>query len=114
VTTNGSRLDIDPFFRKKLYICRTNSAADSSGQQVEQQIICGCTCIEEDRITKLKNQAAIKVGDRIVFSNVGAYTMTLTPLFIRYFPKIYMHTDSGYELIRNECDALTMHNINNK
>lgn len=114
VTTNGSRLDIDPFFRKKLYICRTNSATDSSEQQVEQQIICGCTCIEEDRITKLENQAAIKVGDRIVFSNVGAYTMTLTPLFIRYFPKIYMHTDSGYELIRNECDALTMHNINNK
>lgn len=113
VTTNGSRFDIDPFFRKKLYICRTIPNDDSIRQLIACQTICGCTCIEEDRITKLENQAEIKVGDHIIFNHVGAYTMTLTPLFIRYFPQIYLHTENGYELVRTQCDALKMYQLNN-
>ncbi len=114
VTTNGSRLDIDPFFRKKLYICRVVPGDNEPRENIEQQIVCGCTCIEEDRITKLSNQPRIKVGDKLIFSNVGAYTMTLTPLFIRYLPCIYMADGGKYQLVRAECSARDMFNLNNK
>ena len=53
----------------------------------EQQINCGSTCLEYDRMFKIDGgDTLLKVGDQIIFNRVGAYTMALTPLFIHYFP----------------------------
>ena len=57
---------------------------------------------EYDKLFTLQNQPLLNVGDRILYQNVGAYTMTLSPLFIRFFPRVYLKTLNGYEIIREE------------
>ena len=58
--------------------------------------------LEFDQLFTLQNQPLLNVGDRILYQNVGAYTMTLSPLFIRFFPRVYLKTLNGYEIIREE------------
>ena len=100
VTTDGSRNDIDPFFRKTSYFteifCYTNRVI------VEEQIVSGCTCLEYDRLFTLSGKPQLAVGDRILYKNVGAYTMCLSPLFIRYIPNVYIKDTGGYRIIREK------------
>ena len=105
VTTDGSRNDIDPFLRKNDYL--KEIVYQDLDRQVEPlQIIGGCSCLEYDRLFVLRNSKALEVGDRIVYNNVGAYTMTLSPLFIRLFPKVYaLKPDGSLILIRNNWEA---------
>lgn len=103
ITTDGSRNDIDPFFRKSGYLDEEIYMHDSPS--VGQQIVSGCTCLEHDRLFSLANKPLLGVGDRIVYHNVGAYTMCLSPLFIRYFPKIYAIEGGRCRLIREKWTA---------
>ena len=103
VTTDGSRNDIDPFFKKSAYMMEV--AYSQNNQTVKQQIVSGCTCLEYDRMFTLEEKSRLSVGDRIYYKNVGAYTMCLTPMFIRYIPNIYMKTTDGFMLIREKYSA---------
>lgn len=69
---------------------------------IDSQMVVGCSCLEYDKLFTLQNQPLLNVGDRILYQNVGAYTMTLSPLFIRFFPRVYLKTLNGYEIIREE------------
>ncbi len=105
VTTDGSRNDIDPFFRKTTYLSEILRAG-KGGKFLPKQIVAGCTCLEYDRFFTLKNQSALQVGDRILYHNVGAYTMCLTPLFIRYLPKVYqVNADGSVTVVRDRWTA---------
>lgn len=54
----------------------------------------------------LENFPALEEGDRILYNNVGAYTMTLSPLFIRLFPAVHLRYKEGkYKLLRDQWDA---------
>ena len=72
---------------------------------VDTQIVTGCTCLEYDRLFTLLNKPRLSVGDKIVYHNVGAYTMSLTPMFIRYVPNIYVKKAKDYVLIRKKFEA---------
>ncbi len=87
VTTDGSRNDIDPFFRKTDYLKEILYQEARATEPL--QVIGGCTCLEYDRLFTLRNQPRLEVGDRILYNNVGAYTMTLSPQFIRLWPRVY-------------------------
>ncbi len=100
ITTDGSRNDIDPFFRKTGYM--TEFIMKGKGNVVEEQIVVGCTCLEYDRLFSLFQKPLLSVGDRIIYKNVGAYTMCLTPLFIRYLPIIYLKGGQNYTKIRDK------------
>ena len=100
ITTEGSRNDIDPFFRKTGYM--TEFIMKEEGNIVEEQIVVGCTCLEYDRFFSLFQKPLLSVGDRIIYKNVGAYTMCLTPLFIRYLPNIYLKGGQKYTKIRDK------------
>lgn len=103
VTTNGSRNDVDPFFRKLSYM--TELMTESHSNVVEKQVVSGCTCLEYDRLFTIQNKPLLAVGDHILYKNVGAYTMCLTPLFIRYIPNVYVKKDGDFELIREKWTA---------
>ena len=103
VTTDGSRNDIDPFFKKSGYM--SEICSKEKKYVVSEQIVCGCTCLEYDRLFTLKDAPLLSVGDRILYKNVGAYTMCLTPMFIRYIPKVYAWDGSEYKLIREKWTA---------
>jgi diaminopimelate decarboxylase len=100
ITTDGSRNDVDPLFHKTAYISEILTSAD--GLVVGEQVVSGCTCLEFDRLFTLKNQPLLSVGDRILYKNVGAYTMCLSPLFIRYFPSVFVLENGEYRLISNK------------
>lgn len=103
ITTDGSRNDIDPFFKKSGYM--TEIFSKDRKHNVPEQIVSGCTCLEYDRLFTLKDAPLLSTGDRILYKNVGAYTMCLTPMFIRYIPNIYVKDERGYELIREKWTA---------
>lgn len=92
VVINGSRNNIDPFFMKKSYFFRTNI----KGRNIKrEQLICGCSCLDNDRLMELENYPELIKGDEIIFEKVGSYTMALSPLFIEYFPDVYVKKENG-------------------
>lgn len=88
VVTDGSRTSIDPLMTKSSYF--HTFQRQGSNPVVPEQIICGYTCMEHDRLFVAKDEPALQPGDQIIYHKVGAYTMCLTPLFIRYFPDVYV------------------------
>ena len=103
ITTNGSRNDIDPFFRKSNYLQEELYYQESP--YVTEQIVSGCTCLEYDRLYSLIDKPLLCLGDRILFNNVGAYTMCLSPLFIRYNPIVYLLKNGELSVIREKYSA---------
>ena len=104
-TTDGSRIDIDPFFHKTDYFKEFIYSSNKHRGKIQKQIIGGCTCLEYDKILSIKNDTELHIGDKILYKSVGAYTMTMTPLFIRYFPKVYSKKGDTYTLIREKWNS---------
>lgn len=104
LTTDGTRNDIDPFFKKSNYL-KEIVRKDESSEIVPLQIVTGATCLEYDQLFRLENEKELKVGDIIKYNNVGAYTLTLTPMFINYFPRVYAVNDREVVLVRDKWTA---------
>ena len=101
VVTDGSRNNIDPFMMKNSYFYRLDINEKNRASKISQ-MIAGYTCLDYDRLMTLKNQKELIRGDRIIFDKVGAYTMALSPLFIEYFPSVYLLKDGKYTCIREK------------
>ena len=131
VMTDGSRFNIDPTMIKSSHLFHiqyagaASPAADHSAQDpsacgaaqvstadtafplsvrpvMERQIVSGFTCMEVDRIFTHKDQPELIPGDRIIYENVGGYTMSLNPLFIQYFPAVYVRNQNALRLVRQK------------
>ena len=98
VVTDGTRTSIDPLMTKSSYFNHFVKADDKERGHVKEQVICGYTCMEHDRLFTANDEEELMVGDKIVYDKVGAYTMCLTPLFIKYFPDVYV--EDGDRLIK--------------
>lgn len=87
VTVDGTLLHINPFLikREQPFDIKSSFIHRST---VKKQIICGSTCMENDRFAMVENGNEILKGDKLVFNNVGAYTMTFNSYFILNPPKI--------------------------
>jgi len=62
--------------------------------------VVGYTCMEKDYLAINYEGEMPKVGDCLVFSNVGAYTIVLNPPFIKERPPIIAREGSEYSLVR--------------
>jgi len=84
VTLDGTRLHINPFLvdRDQPFIVRFSEEEQNCRPVVKQQILCGCTCMENDRFACLSDAPLLKKGDEISFQNAGAYTMAMNSHFI--------------------------------
>ncbi len=103
VVTDGSRIHVDPLMTKKSYFYRLEpSGGREAGGRLEKQVIAGFTCMENDRLFELKDALALRAGDRIVYEKVGAYTMCLSPLFIGYYPAVYLEEEGKISCIREK------------
>lgn len=92
VTTDGSRIHIDPLWAKSRYMYSLES---ESSEKNPRQVICGYTCMDHDRLMVLKDEKQLDVGDRIVYHRVGAYSVTFGGMFIRYLPDVYVECCDG-------------------
>ncbi|MDE6386302.1 MAG: pyridoxal-dependent decarboxylase [Lachnospiraceae bacterium] len=128
VMTDGSRFNIDPTMIKSSHLfhveyttnygesCADNDESGVSSRSVfgsaqnncdsrpdiSQQIISGFTCMEVDRLFTYKDQPELIPGDRIIYENVGGYTMSLNPLFIQYFPAVYVKNGDEMRMVRKK------------
>lgn len=98
VVTDGSRTSIDPLMSKSSYFHSYDRR--SCSEIIPKQVICGYTCMEHDRLFEAIHEPALQPGDRIIYEKVGAYTMCLTPLFIKYFPDVYVESGGEYTKVR--------------
>lgn len=99
VIIDGSRVHIDPLMTKKTYNYQLYS---KSNDNFSKQVVCGFTCMEHDRLMTLINEKELKQDDIIVFERVGAYTMCLSPLFIKYFPNVFVESNGRMQLVREK------------
>lgn len=99
VTTDGSRVHIDPLWKKRRYLYSVKYG-EKNRSAITKQVICGYTCMDHDRIMTLENMPAIQTGDEIIYYRVGAYSVTFGGPFIRYFPDVYVKEDEHIFLIR--------------
>lgn len=100
VITDGSRMQVDPLMRKTSYFYDLIRAGNIKRCKEKNQVIVGYTCMENDRLFELENEYQLVKGDRIVYHKVGAYTMCLSPLFIKWFPDVYMCSKGKLEKVR--------------
>ena len=114
VTTDGSRILIDPTWIKKMYrysLIMDIKVPGGRRRNIKKQVICGYTCMDRDRIMCVENGDELDIGDRIVYHMVGAYTMTLSSMFIRYLPDVYVKNASGSVKVRNAISAEDFYKI---
>lgn len=99
VNTNGTRLHVDPFFSKNKY---NYEILSENKKTIDNQVICGFTCMEKDRFMKLENARELAAGDRIVLHMQGSYTMCFNSDFIHYPPLVYVRNEGKAKMIRCE------------
>lgn len=104
VVTDGSRTNVDPLMTKSAYFDEIIYQSHDRAE-MEKQVICGFTCMEHDRLFVLENSKELMVDDKIVYHKVGAYTMCLSPMFIKYFPTVILNDNGKITEIRNKWDA---------
>ncbi|MBR3376582.1 MAG: pyridoxal-dependent decarboxylase [Mogibacterium sp.] len=98
VTTDGSRIYIDPLWKKNNYLY----TIETTGALFHRQVICGYTCMDHDRIMVIENKPELHVGDRIVYHRVGNYTVTFGGPFIRPNPPVYSMNEDEIKLVRKQ------------
>lgn len=99
VTTDGSRIHIDPLWKKNKYMYSQELTDRKTFNG--KQIICGYTCMDHDRIMSVENEKEFHVDDKIIYHRIGAYSMTFGGAFIRYLPEVYVNKVNGdCEIVR--------------
>lgn len=116
VVTDGSRIHIDPFFHKTKYFynCIQRNPVEIRNNTIPSQVVVGFTCLEYDDIMTIEGEKEAVVGDLYRFDKLGAYTISLSPLFISYFPAVYVQNQDGtYECVRGKWGAREFMQLSN-
>lgn len=113
LVTNGSRLNLNPQITRHWYphhlvrppapMLQGSGSAPLSqtdfdaigGGHFPPQTVCGASCMEYDRLFTIQGEPPLQAGDYIVYDLAGGYTLCLTPLFIHYFPAVYVDKKDG-------------------
>ncbi len=104
VVSELSRLNIDHEMKKTKYVHQLYTA---SGRTLPEQVLCGFTCMESDRLCKLYDEPELAEGDFVLIRNAGAYSMSFTPgFFIQNAPWVYVAGGDGFRLVRAGFDKL--------
>ena len=114
VMTDGSRFNIDATMIKSSHLFHIQykedvpendiqeSTPDRKRPLMDAQVISGYTCMECDRLFLYDKQPELLSGDKIIYENVGGYTMSLNPLFIQYFPAVYVRRQDKLIQVRRK------------
>ncbi|HEY4535115.1 MAG TPA: hypothetical protein VIG71_03990 [Enteractinococcus sp.] len=104
IVTDASRTNIDPLFRRRRPFEYQIDA--EATETMQEQVIGGFTCMEDDRLMKVQDAPILQRGDRITFYRVGGYTMCYQPtLFIEFAPPVYARTSDKLFQVRSPMDV---------
>lgn len=102
VVLDGSIYNVKPTFHSlnlPHYVV-TNNSIEKEGLKPETYDIVGSTCMEKDIMLSQVELNNISVEDYIVFDNIGAYTIVMTPPFINLYPAIVEIDKDGIKIVR--------------
>ncbi|MBP3271946.1 MAG: pyridoxal-dependent decarboxylase [Ruminococcus sp.] len=102
VVTDGGRTQIDPLMTKSSYFYEVSKMDNKKRKCLKRQIISGFTCMEHDRLFDIIDDEELLPGDMIVYHKVGAYTIGLSPLFIKWFPDVYVKDGEKISKVRDK------------
>ena len=102
--TDGSRFNIDATMIKSSYLYHLEQQKPLL-PKMEKQEVTGYTCMECDRLFTMENLPELRTGDRIIYENVGGYTISLNPLFSQYFPAVYVKNGEQFTKVREKWTA---------
>ena len=111
VLLNGGRTQVDPTFSNKKYHYTIYSNSNDTTNVL--QVLNGFTCMENDRFMTIESGKKLMVGDIIKLDNLGAYTMTLLPCFIKGFPPVYLQDNGDIYMIKEKQDLANMMGVKN-
>lgn len=102
LTVDGSSLHVNPFMahREPIYRILTKNIERKICRA--KQIICGSTCMENDRLAVVQEGDEITKGDYVYCACAGAYTMGFNSCFINLPPYIYIKDKDEFYLIREK------------
>ncbi|MBQ5754715.1 MAG: hypothetical protein IIV90_03510 [Oscillospiraceae bacterium] len=102
--TEASRLHIDHELKKTSYLHRVHPAGEGEDRPtLPRQVVCGYTCMENDRLFVLEDQPRLQEGDLLQFYNAGAYSIAFCPqMFIDYSPAVYVKDGEELTLVRRK------------
>ena len=112
VVTDGSRVHIDPLMTKSSYFYEHQLASGFEHGHSPRQVVTGYTCMENDRIFEIIDGDAAQPSDVITYQKVGAYTMCLSPAFIKWLPDVYVKDWAGMHQVKQRWDAEQFMNAN--
>ncbi len=95
VVTDGSRVNLNPMNGRHNYAHYMEYRDGGKRENTGSQWICGSTCMEHDKLFEVVDGPVLKPQDRIVYERTGGYTICLTPLFIHYFPAVWVEKQDG-------------------
>lgn len=95
LVTDGSRTNLNPLVTRHTYPHHIEYQDGPKRPVLPTQWVTGFTCMEYDRLFEIKDGPALHPGDRIIYDTAGGYTMCLNPLFIHYFPAVYVARRDG-------------------
>ena len=81
---------------------------------IKKQILCGFTCMENDRLFELSNEEEINIGDIIIIEKVGSYSINFIPFFIKGIPNIYINKENKLKLLYKNKTIMELYHENNK
>lgn len=102
IMTDGSRFNLDPTMIKSSYMYEVMKGSEEPRRIMKEQVVSGFSCMEADRMFVIEDGEELLPGDRIVYHNVGGYTMSLNPLFIQYFPPVYVSEEGRMKMVRRK------------
>ena len=101
VFTDGSVKHIAPQMNAVRFM---SSVQTTSTKLIARQVVSGYTCIENDRFLELIDCQELQIGDTIQIYNTGAYSLSLSPLFIEYYPKVIVKNGLRHKIVREAWD----------
>lgn len=102
LTVDGTILHINPFMVDRKYEYEIISKIPKSSIYDKKQILCGATCMENDRFFSILNLFRLEKGDIIKFKYAGAYTMGFNNYFINTPPYVYVYDGDSFSLVKDK------------
>ena len=102
VVVDGTIFDVKPTMHSSNLPFTVQQTSDevNNRQRLDSFDVVGSTCMEKDIILHEVNLPFIKQGDLIQIRGVGAYTISLSPIFINYLPPIISLNNREVTLVR--------------
>ena len=111
ILLNGGRTQVDPTFSNKKYQYTIYS---NINEKIDiPQVLNGFTCMENDRFMTIDSGKKLMIGDIIKLDNLGAYTMTLLPFFIKGYPPVYLQDNDDIYMIKERQDLANIMGVEN-